>query len=163
MLHMRRGPVFGVLVLIGAAAFAQRFGGEFRRDSGRQSTEFPAQGEFHFARLEYTDLPQYRRGFGFRSRNAQGDGWWMQDWPDCDEHFTMGVRRLTRIDVGEFRHFRIADTMDYRTYTARQMQALLSRIPDFEVAALYDFTYDIGTPIEITPETEDVVFILKKK
>jgi SAM-dependent methyltransferase len=61
------------------------------------------------------------------------------------------------------RHFRIADTMDYRTYTARQMRALLSRVPEFEVAALYDFTYDIDTPIDITPETEDVVFILRKK
>ncbi len=108
MLHMRRGPILFAFLLLAAAALAQRFG-EFRRESPSPPSDFPAQGEFHFARLEYTDLPQYRRGFGFRSRNAQGDGWWMQDWPDCDEHFTMGVRRLTRIDVGEIRHFRLTD------------------------------------------------------
>ena len=36
-----------------------------------------------------------------RIRLAQrhGDGWWMVDWPDAEEHFTMGVRRLTRIPV----------------------------------------------------------------
>src|SRR5690349_3387940 len=98
MLHMRRGPVILVLTLLAAGAFAQRFGG-FQRESTGNSPDFPREGEFHFARLQYTDLPQYRRGFGFRSRNAQGDGWWMQDWPDCDEHFTTGVRRLTRIDI----------------------------------------------------------------
>jgi hypothetical protein len=104
---MRRGPVTVALVVLAAAAFAQR--GGFQRDSGRSSMSFPVEGEFHFVRVEYTDLPQFQRGFGFRSRNAQGTGWWMQDWPDCDEHFSMGVQRLSRIDVGEPRHLRLTD------------------------------------------------------
>src|SRR5687768_4265208 len=104
---MRRGPVTVALVALAAAAFAQR--GGFQRESGRESVAFPAEGEFHFVRVEYTDLPQFQRGFGFRSRNAQGTGWWMQDWPDCDEHFSMGVQRLSRVEVGEPRHLRLTD------------------------------------------------------
>ena len=33
----------------------------------------------------------------------------MQDWPDCDEHFSLGVQRLSRVQVGEPRHLRITD------------------------------------------------------
>ena len=60
------------------------------------------------------------------------------------------------------RHFRIADTMDYRTYTAAQIRQLLARIPELEVAETYDFVYQIDEPITIGPATEDVVFVLRK-
>jgi hypothetical protein len=70
---------------------------------------FPAQGEFHFIRTEYTDLPSHARGFGFSSRNARGNGWWIVDWPDADYHFSEGVRRLTRISVGEPLHMSLTD------------------------------------------------------
>ena len=61
------------------------------------------------------------------------------------------------------RHLQIQDTMDYRTYTATQMSKLLSRVPEFEIVALHDFRYDIRHSIEITPETEDVVYVLRKR
>jgi hypothetical protein len=51
-----------------------------------------APAEFHFARMIYTDLPQYRRF---------GGGWWQQDWPRAEAHFLESVRRLTRLDAGE--------------------------------------------------------------
>jgi len=70
---------------------------------------FPALGEFHFIRMEYTDLPSHHRGFGFASRTAQGNGWWVVDWPDADFHFSEGVRRLTRIDTGEPLHMSLSD------------------------------------------------------
>jgi hypothetical protein len=73
------------------------------------TTDFPAKGEFHFVRLEYTDLPQYHRWFGYSSRRGNGEGWWLVDWPDADEHFSTGIRRLTRIDVAEPVHFRATD------------------------------------------------------
>jgi hypothetical protein len=57
--------------------------------------------EFHFLRMEYVDLQQSRRGFG--------RGWWRQDWPEADAHFTQGLKRLTRIDVGEGRHLPMTD------------------------------------------------------
>ena len=109
---MRRWLAIAVLLLAGAAAFAQRFGGFggrlFNGEEAPRPT-FPREGEFHFIRLEYTDLPQFHRRFGFASRGAQGEGWWMVDWPDADDHFSMGVGRLTRIEVGEPRHFRLTD------------------------------------------------------
>lgn len=52
----------------------------------------PAPAEFHFARMIYTDLPEYRR---------YGRGWWSQDWPEAETHFAEGVGRLTRIDIGK--------------------------------------------------------------
>jgi hypothetical protein len=72
-------------------------------------------GEFHFLRLEYTDLAQSRRGWG--------RGWWRQDWPEADIHFTIGLRRLTRMDVGEGRHVRLTDDriFDYPWIYATQV------------------------------------------
>jgi hypothetical protein len=96
-------------LLIAALAFGQRFGGGLFRDEEGPRPTFAREGEFHFIRLEYTDLPQFHRRFGFASRGAQGDGWWMVDWPDADDHFSLGVQRLTRIEVGEPRHFRLTD------------------------------------------------------
>ena len=96
--------------MIAMAAYAQRFGeGRLFQDEEGPRPTFPREGEFHFIRLEYADLPQFHRRFGFASRGAQGEGWWMVDWPDADDHFSLGVQRLTRIDVGEPRHFRLTD------------------------------------------------------
>jgi hypothetical protein len=107
MLHMRRGLSIAAILLIAGGALAQRFG--FQREEEGPRPVFPKQGEFHFVRLEYTDLPQYHRSFRFASRRAEGDGWWVVDWPDSDEHFTMGVQRLTRVDIGEPEHFGLKD------------------------------------------------------
>ena len=61
------------------------------------------------------------------------------------------------------KHFKIDDTMDYRTYTAKQMEKLIASVPSWEVAGVHDFTYDIKEQIEIGPETEDVVYVLRKR
>lgn len=66
-----------------------------------EEPRFEERAEFHFVRLEYTDLPQIRRGW---SR-----GWWRQDWPEAEMHFIQGIRRLTRIDTGAARRFRLTD------------------------------------------------------
>ena len=59
------------------------------------------KGEYYFVRMEYKDSPNIRRRF---SR-----GWWRQDWPEADVHFTQGVRRLTRLDTGDGRHMPLTD------------------------------------------------------
>ncbi len=58
---------------------------------------------------------------------------------------------------------RIEDSITFRTYSDRQMSRLLARIDGFEVTAVYDFSYDIRLPIKIGPETEDVVYVLRKR
>jgi hypothetical protein len=105
----RRPATATLLVLLAVGGFAQRFGGRLFQDEEGPRPTFPKDGEFHFVRLEYTDLPQFHRRFGFASRGAEGEGWWIVDWPDADDHFSLGVQRLTRLDVGEPRHFRLTD------------------------------------------------------
>lgn len=62
------------------------------------------------------------------------------------------------------KHLRILDEMSYRTYTASQMKKLLSRAAtDWEIAGMYDFAYELDHPVTIDAETEDVVFILRRK
>jgi hypothetical protein len=95
-----------MLLLFAMGAASQRFGGRHEVDS---KPVLPDSAEFHFIRLEYTDLPQYQRRFGFSSRSGRGSGWWMMDWPDAEEHFSLGIQRLTRIHTGRARHLRLTD------------------------------------------------------
>ena len=109
---MKRGLIYGAaLLLISIAVVAQRrgFGGFFPEPEGEQDFNFPKLADFHFVRMEYVDLPQFRRGFGFVSRRGRANGWWAQDWPDADNHFTAGIQRLTRIDIGEPVHIPLTD------------------------------------------------------
>ena len=55
--------------------------------------------EFHFARLYYTDVGRGWRGGSFRT-----------DYPEAEYHFTLGVGRLTRVNIGE--QARIVDVAD---------------------------------------------------
>ncbi len=61
------------------------------------------------------------------------------------------------------RQFRLADEFTFRTYTARQLQDLLGKVPEFELIETYDFAYEIDSPITIDGKTEDVVYVLRKK
>ena len=133
---MGRGWASAVLLLT-VAAFAQRFG--FQREVTGPRPSFRPDGEFHFVRLEYTDLPQYHRGFGFASRDARGDGWWMVDWPDSDEHFTMGVERLSRIDIGAPLHFRLTDPRLFDNPWVYATQTGWWGLNDAEIARLREY------------------------
>src|SRR6185503_5633281 len=98
----------GVAVMFALGALPQS--GRYREPSPEDDPAIAArEAEFHFLRVQYTDLPEYHRGFGFASRDGQGTGWWLVDWPDADNHFTRGIQRLTRIDVGDPRHLRLTD------------------------------------------------------
>jgi hypothetical protein len=99
--------ISGAVMLCTIAVLAQR-GGGIQHGDGPRAT-FSESAEFHFIRVEYTDLPQYHRRFGYASRNGTGRGWWVVDWPDADEHFTSGISRLTRIDAGDPRHLSFTD------------------------------------------------------
>ena len=101
------GTAASAFLLIAIAGLAQR--GRFQ-ERGEADAPMPVRAaEFHFLRLEYTDLPQYHRRFGYSSRDGQGSGWWMMDWPAAENHFTVGLQRLTRVDTGDPRHLRLTD------------------------------------------------------
>jgi hypothetical protein len=59
--------------------------------------------------------------------------------------------------------FRLVDQVDFRTYTASQLSRLFRRVPSLEPVCTFDFAYRIDRPIRVGPETEDVVYILRKK
>ena len=128
----------GVAVLFALLAFPQR--SRYREPSGEDDPAIAArEAEFHFLRVEYTDLPQYHRGFGYASRDGQGTGWWLVDWPDADNHFTRGIQRLTRIDIGDPRHLRLTDEriFDYPWIYATQTRWW--GLSDPEVARLREY------------------------
>jgi hypothetical protein len=108
---MKRALItIAALLLIAIAVFAQRRGFRgFPEAESEQDFNFPKLADFHFVRMEYVDLPQFRRGFGFVSRGGRANGWWAQDWPDADNHFTAGIQRLTKIDIGEPVHLPVTD------------------------------------------------------
>lgn len=105
----RVGIGLGALAVLALAAAAQRGRFRFELPESESAETPPRAAEFHFIRMEYTDLPQFQRGFGFRSRRGRGAGWWLQDWPDAEDHFTAGIERLTRIDIGDPRHVSLLD------------------------------------------------------
>jgi SAM-dependent methyltransferase len=61
------------------------------------------------------------------------------------------------------RQFTLKDQMFYRTYTRFQMKSLFKKVPAFEVVETYDFCYDINDPIVVDENTEDVVYVLRKR
>ncbi len=60
------------------------------------------------------------------------------------------------------RQFRLTSEVFFRTYKWPQFRQLLSKVPEFEIAEVYDFAYDIERPVKIDAKTEDVVFVLRK-
>ncbi|HTN00873.1 class I SAM-dependent methyltransferase [Planctellipticum variicoloris] len=61
------------------------------------------------------------------------------------------------------KQFRIEDETMFRTWTAEQMAHLLLREPRLELIEVYDFRYDIDAPVMINGDTEDVVYVLRKR
>lgn len=60
------------------------------------------------------------------------------------------------------RKFRIEDETIFRTYTAEQMFDLIATEPRLRLVETFDFRHDINWPIEITADTEDVIYLLKR-
>ena len=69
--------------------------------SAQEPSSSPTRpGEFHFARVIYTDAGM---------RPHFGGGWWQQDWPEAETHFMMSVRKLTRLNAGDPVAVRLTD------------------------------------------------------
>ncbi len=126
-----------LLLLAGAGVLAQRLAFQ-GHDEGPRPV-FPSNGEFHFIRLEYTDLPQYHRRWGFSSRDGTGEGWWLVDWPDAEDHFSAGVQRLTRIDTAEPRHLRLTDDRIFDYPWIYATQTGWWGLTDIEIARLREY------------------------
>ena len=135
---MRVGLIMAALLLLALTGMAQR-GLRFEGHDEAPRPSFASSAEFHFIRLEYTDLPQYHRRFGFASRGASGEGWWMVDWPDADDHFSSGIQRLTRIATGEPRHLRLTDDKLFDNPWIYATQTGWWGLTDAEIARLREY------------------------
>ncbi len=94
---------------------------------------------FHFVRVEYTDLPEFHRRWGYASRDGTGSGWWLVDWPAADNHFTRGVGRLTRVDTGDPRHMRLTDNRLFQYPWIYATQTGWWDLSDAETARLREY------------------------
>lgn len=61
------------------------------------------------------------------------------------------------------RSFRINDELRLRSYTPRQMMTTIQSDGQWEAIATYDFSYDLGHPIDVDSGTEDVVYVLRRR
>jgi hypothetical protein len=113
--------------------------------------ELPEAAGFHFLRLEYKDHFQARRGGG---RFGGGRGWWMQDFPEAEDHFTTGLARLTRLDLGRPKHLPLTDDriFDYPWIYATQTgywdlsDAEIDRLRDYLLRGGFLMTDDFHGP-----------------
>jgi hypothetical protein len=137
---MRRPlPSLGVVLLLAIAALAQRGGGRFGQREEDDAPMPAREAEFHFIRVEYTDFPQVHRRWGYSSRDGMGAGWWLVDWPAAENHFTTGIQRLTRIDTGDPRHFRLTDKHLFDNPWIYATQAAYMDLSDQEIARLREY------------------------
>ncbi|HOM17728.1 MAG TPA: class I SAM-dependent methyltransferase, partial [Thermoguttaceae bacterium] len=58
---------------------------------------------------------------------------------------------------------RFRDEFPLRIYTARQFRRLLTKTPQWELADVYDFWYEIDHPMKLTDQMADTVFILRRR
>ena len=83
---------------------------------------------------------------------------------------TLAENLSKRTETIEFRveaetpkkHYNIVERFPFRIYSAQQFDDLLTAVNRFNVVETYSFDYDISRPIRITPNTEDVVFVLER-
>jgi len=76
-----------------------------------------------------------------------------------------------RIEMIEFsieartpkKHYCVVDRFPLRIYTAKQLSELLKAADRFDILATYSFDYDISRPINVTAQTEDVVYVLENR
>ena len=125
--------------LLSAAVYGLSQRIDFEGHDEAPRLDFPSTGEFHFVRLEYNDLPQFHRRWGFASRSGTGDGWWIVDWPDAEDHFTSGVQRLTRVAAAEPLHMRLANDRIFDNPWIYATQAGWWNLSDAETARLREY------------------------
>jgi len=85
----------------------------------------------------------------------------IRSWPADRKKRTEAVRSRLTVQRGRERH--VQDTnWEFRTYNAAQLRRLLGKVPEFELAACYDFHYDPESPRELDDSYADIVLILRR-
>ena len=61
------------------------------------------------------------------------------------------------------KQFRITDVLEMRSYTHQQFQRMVEHEGNWDIEEVFDFQYEIDSPVEVVDSTEDVVYVLRKK
>lgn len=86
----------------------------------------------------------------------------IQGWPAQRRTRTEQVRsRLVVEEDGSTR--RLETVWDFRTYDAAQVRRLLRSVPELELVATYDMTFDLDDPRELDDEQLDLVLVLRRR
>ena len=86
--------------------------------------------------------------------------------PDRDTRLETLRNRMSvreRRPDGSVRARRLETRWKCRTYDARQLRALIARVPDLELVACHDFYHDIHSTRELDDSKEDIVLVLRKR
>jgi SAM-dependent methyltransferase len=92
----------------------------------------------------------------------------LRSWPVERKARTERLRsRITASDISRPKSPKLVDKIetewDFRSYDEKQLKALLSRVPEFDHIATYDFTYSMDSPRSLSDEHLDNVLILRKR
>lgn len=68
---------------------------------------------------------------------------------------TMNVRKAKN-------KIRIGSEFDLRTYSAQQIKSLIRKVPELEVRDVFDFWYEIDSPLPFTNEMSDTAIVLRR-
>jgi len=58
---------------------------------------------------------------------------------------------------------RYRDEFPLRLYTAAQLKSLVASVPEWSIAAVYDYWYELDQPLKLTNELSDTVLVLKRR
>lgn len=58
---------------------------------------------------------------------------------------------------------RYRDEFPLRMYTAAQLKSLVASVPEWSLAAVYDYWYELDEPLKLTNELSDTVLVLRRK
>ncbi len=86
----------------------------------------------------------------------------VQTWPPDRRRRRERMRSRLRVQQqGEER--RSETVWSWRTYSARQILALLASVPSLEIVGVHDFTYDIERSWDLSELEYDTMFVLRKR
>jgi predicted transcriptional regulator len=68
----------------------------------------------------------------------------------------------TRMRITEKGKTRVEETLwDFRTYSPRELKALLAKVPSLRLVACHDFHYDLKSSRKVDMEYSDVLLVLR--
>ena len=98
---MTRSPADSALALsLAMTVLGQRSRSQEQEEEGRGRCFLPRPSFISFA-WNIRTCPSIIASLDSLRAGRRGEGWWVVDWPDADDHFSQGVQRLTRIATGD--------------------------------------------------------------